>query len=90
MKAGDLVTPTKDCGLTGDCYFRLWADYTGQTNPQVVNDRFFLGEVGIVLDFRDHAGYGMVLVLSPRGRSGWLSNTNLDVCSANLPSDGIE
>lgn len=79
MKPGDLVTPINTGGLTGSAYFRLWADYTGQMNPQEVNDRFFLGEPGLILEIRDHAGYGMALVLSPRGRSGWLSVTNLEV-----------
>lgn len=79
MKPGDLVTPTITGGLTSGSYFRLWADYTGKMNPQEVNDRFYLGEVGVILEHRDHAGYPMALVLSPRGRTGWLSSTNLEV-----------
>lgn len=79
MKPGDLVTPINTGGLTGSAYFRLWADYTGEMNSRDVNDRFFLGEPGLILEIRDHAGYRMALVLSPRGRSGWLSVTNLEV-----------
>lgn len=79
MKPGDLVTPINTAGFSGSAYFRLWADYTGQMNPREVNDRFFMGEVGVILEHRDHAGYHMALVLSPRGRTGWLSSTNLEV-----------
>lgn len=79
MKPGDLVTPINTGGRPGSAFFRLWADYTGKMNPQDVNDRFYTGELGLIMEIRDHAGYRMALVLSPRGRSGWLSVTNLEV-----------
>ena len=81
MRVGDLVTV--DTQNLKDGWFRLWtrsevARDPGDSYMPESHDKLWVNEVGVIIEISTDILH-LVRILSPRGKTGWIAQGNLEI-----------